>query len=459
MICMPSETYEQKKQKLVDRFLELSRTPDTAVGLGKTTSNLFRDRTKSSVKPLDVRHFNQVITIDTKALTVEVEGMTTFEELVDATLAHGLLPLVVPELKTITIGGAVSGLAIESSSFKYGLVHESVLEMEVMLASGEVVTCRPDNTYRDLFYGLPNSYGTLGYVLKVTTKLRPAKPYIRLQHLRFDDPETYFKSLNTIATTQKYQHQSLSFLDGTIFSPTELYLTLGFDSDTAPYTSDYTGQRIYYQSIRSRQEDYLSSYDYIWRWDTDWFWCSRIIKADKPAIRRLLGKRHLNSRTYGALMRLERRYQVAARIGRLQHHTPGESIIQDVEIPIANAEDFLEFFQAEIGIRPIWVCPTKATTKTWPYPLYPMDPASLYVNFGFWDTVPTSFDPNKGHYNKLIEATVEKLGGMKSLYSTSYYNRPRFEKLYNYAAYRKLKQHYDGQSRFKDLYEKCVQTR
>ena len=44
--------------------------------------------------------------------------------------------------------------------------------------------------------------------------------------------------------------------------------------NTAPYQSDYTYKNIYYRSIKERSEDYLSIYDYIWRWDSDWFWCS-----------------------------------------------------------------------------------------------------------------------------------------------------------------------------------------
>ena len=43
------------------------------------------------------------------------------------------MPLVVPQLKTITLGGAVTGLGIESTSFRHGLPHESVREMDVLL--------------------------------------------------------------------------------------------------------------------------------------------------------------------------------------------------------------------------------------------------------------------------------------------------------------------------------------
>ena len=85
---------------------------------------------------LDVSDFHHVLNVDPAEGMVEVEGMTTYAELVDATLAHGLMPAVVPELKSITIGGAVSGVGIESSAFRYGLVHETVSEMDVLLANG-----------------------------------------------------------------------------------------------------------------------------------------------------------------------------------------------------------------------------------------------------------------------------------------------------------------------------------
>ena len=38
---------------------------------------------------------------------------------------------------------------------------------------------------------------------------------------------------------------------------------------------DHTGMDIYYRSIQQRRTDRLSTLDYLWRWDTDWFWCSR----------------------------------------------------------------------------------------------------------------------------------------------------------------------------------------
>src|SRR3989338_2768525 len=100
------------------------------IGLKKNTSNLFRFRQQSkNTTRIDVRDFNNVITIDKNNLLAEVEGMVTYEKFVNETLKRGLLPAVVPELKGITVGGAISGTGLESSSFRYGFVHESVLEI------------------------------------------------------------------------------------------------------------------------------------------------------------------------------------------------------------------------------------------------------------------------------------------------------------------------------------------
>src|SRR3954452_9462251 len=141
------------------------------VQLAKRTSNLFRPRERNATPGLDVSGLDTVLSVDPVAHTADVQAMTTYEHLVDATLAHGLMPSVVPQLKTITIGGAFSGLGIESSSFRLGLPHESVREVEVLTGAGDIVVARPDGEHLHLFRALPNSYGTLGYALRLVIDL------------------------------------------------------------------------------------------------------------------------------------------------------------------------------------------------------------------------------------------------------------------------------------------------
>ena len=376
--------------------------------------------------------------------------MISYEALARECLAHGVMPAVVPQLKTITLGGAVAGVGIESSSHRYGLVHDTMLELEVLLGDGSIVTCTPDNEHADLFFGFPNSYGTLGYALRVKARTVPVKPYVRLQHLAFSNSREFFSELET-----RLRAGDADFVDGTIFGKDRLFLTLGRFSGSAPYTSDYTFENIYYRSIAEKREDYLSIHDYIWRWDTDWFWCSRNVMAQNRFVRRFLyGRQRLGSRTYTKIMRWNSRVGATKKLERvLGLHS--ESVIQDVDIPLARAAEFLEFYAAEIGLWPQWVCPIGPQPHSGRFALYPVK-GDWYVNFGFWDVKRTREAHPPGHFNRMIEEKVNELGGIKSLYSESFFPEGEFHRRYGGDAYRALKAKYDPGGAFPELYAKCV---
>lgn len=438
------EEYESKKKRLIKEFLS-----KCDVRLGKTTSNLFRHRKKTN-STINVKDFNKVINVDTKNLVIEVEGMTTYEELVNESLKYNVMPTVVPELKTITIGGAVTGIGIESSSFKYGLVHETIAEMEILLGDGTTVVCTPNNKFKDLFFAFPNSYGTLGYALKLKVKAVPVKKYVELTHIKFENPKEYFNKFSEICR----QVNKFDFIDGSIFSENEMYLTVGKFVDEVPFVSNYTYMKMYFKSIQKKKKDYLTVLDYIWRWDTDWFWCSKHFGVQNQMIRFFFGRRLLNSKTYWKIRAWNGKYQFAEKIGKLFMASKKESIIQDVEFPIENCEKFIAFFHKEIGIKPVWICPVKCYDKNVTYDLFQMDKNKLYLNFGFWDMVKTK--EGDDYYNKKIERKVGELKGHKSLYSTVHYSKKEFDKIYNQKSYFKIKKKYDPKSKFKTLYDKCV---
>jgi FAD/FMN-containing dehydrogenase len=400
-----------------------------------------------------VSAFDQVLEVDPVTRTADVQGMVTYERLVDATLAHGLMPFVVPQLKTITLGGAVAGLGIESSSFRNGLPHESVRELEVLTGDGRVVVATADNEHADLFNGFPNSYGTLGYVLRLRIDLEPVKPYVRLRHLRFDTADACLDAMGAACTERAHGGEPVDFVDGTVFGPDEQYLTLGTFVDEAPDVSDYTGMDIYYRSIQRREVDHLTVRDYLWRWDTDWFWCSRAFGVQQPWVRRLWPKRLRRSDVYRRLVALDRRHGLTDRVARLRGQRPEEPVVQDVEVPIEATSKFLDVFHRDVGITPVWLCPLRLRTpRAWP--LYPLEPDRLYVNLGFWSSVPLTQGQPDGYHNRLVEEAVSDLGGHKSLYSTVHYSAEEFWRRYNGAAYQAVKHTYDPDGRLPDLYRK-----
>jgi FAD/FMN-containing dehydrogenase len=425
------------------------------IRLAKNTSNLFRFRADSPDYQLDVSRFGHVLSIDPAGRTAVVGGMTTYEDLAAATLRHGLMPLVVPQLKTITLGGAVSGLGIESTSLRSGMPHESVLAMEILTGDGQVVTATADNEHAALYRGFPNSYGTLGYTLSLTIELEPVKPFVHLRHFRFTEPAECFAAVAEVAATGSYRGHQADFIDGTAFSADEMYLSIGAFSDVAPWRSDYTRQRIYYQSLRGPKEDFLTTADYLWRWDTDWFWCSRPFGVQKPLVRALWPRRYRRSDVYRKLVALDRRHGFTRKLDASRGKPETEMVVQDVEIPVGEAASFLRYFLAEVGMNPVWMCPLRLRgDMTWP--LYPMRPGQVYVNFGFWGAVALPPGAANGHFNRRIEDKVTELGGHKGLYSTSFYSREEFWARYNGAEYAELKRTYDPQGRLADLYSKCV---
>ncbi|RIK15734.1 MAG: FAD-linked oxidase [Acidobacteria bacterium] len=463
--------YEAALRSARESFAALP--PDAPVRLAKKTSNLFRNRTDTGAPRLDLSACRGVFDVDVEAGQALVGGLSTYEQLVDELLPHGFMPLVVPQLRTITIGGAVVGLGIESTSFRNGLPHESVLEADVLTGDGEVVTATPGGEHADLYASLANSYGTLGYTLGLVIELERTSPYVLLEHHRFTDLDEVVATIGSVMATREHEGRRVDFLDGVVFSGQEAYLTLGRWSTTTDglRPSDYTGAEPYYRSIQHKRRDVLTAEDYLWRWDTDWFWCSRAFGAQHPTVRRLWPRRLLRSDVYWKIMAFEQRHGWYAAYQRSRGRPPQERVIQDVEIPLDRTADFLRWFGREVPIEPVWLCPVRlragagasaggtSAGAASPWPLYPMRAGEDYVNVGFWSAVDIPPGGSPGDTNRAVEDQVTALGGHKGLYSEAFYDRATFRELYGGDHLDVVKDRYDPRGRLPTLYDKAVRSR
>ena len=454
--------------------------PERRVRLAKKTSNLFRARESAQGPGLDTSGLTKVVSVDPVARTADVQGMCTYEDLVDATLPYGLMPHVVPQLKTITLGGAVTGLGIEASSFKLGLPHESVLEMDILTGTGEIVTARPDGDEREraLYRGFPNSYGSLGYSLRLRITLVPVKEFVAVRHVRFHDIATLTKELESAVINRGYDGEDADFIDGVVFTSEEMYLTFGrmvsadeLEGGTEPSRYDGIGdkQAIYYRSLQHSggvATDVLRIRDYLWRWDTDWFWCSRAFGTQNPKVRKFWPQQLLRSSFYWKIIGLDHKYDLGNKIGALKGEGPRERVVQDVEVTIDRLPAFIDWFLREVPIEPIWLCPLRLLDKadtdgdgTRPWSLYPLEANTTYVNIGFWSSAPIEPGTSESAWNERIEDEVSTLGGHKSLYSDAFYDETTFAKLYGGDEADRLKAEFDPDGRFPTLYEKTVHAR
>lgn len=385
---------------------------------------------------VDVGALDRILDIDPVARVCVAEPGVTFVDLVAATMAHGLVPLVVPELETITVGGAVSGCSIESSSFRVGGFHDTCLAYEVVTARGDVLTCAPDGERPLLFHMMHGSFGTLGILSKLTFRLGPAKPFVRVRYEKHARLDGY---LGAIA--RRFGEPGADFLDGILHAPSELVLSIGDFVDEAPYTNRYDWTKVYYRSTRLRSEDYLRTRDYFFRYD-------RGVTNVHPrsAVGRLLFGKFIGS---AQLLRLAERMRWA-----LPEKRP--TVILDVFVPLSRAAEFMDWYRREIDFFPLWCVPYR---RVRPYEwlseeLLRKTTDDRWVNLAIYGLKP----PPGRNVHALIEQRLLAIGGLKTLISHNYYSEDDFWRTYNRANYDAVKALVDPDNVFRGLYEKTCRA-
>src|SRR3989338_5049336 len=253
-------THEQKVYRIAQQLKRRKSTKPVSLKKKAVAHQVPKPQDKRySDEKIDISDLNEIILIDREKQICIAEPGVTFVDLVKATLKYSLVPIVVPELKTITIGGAEAGNSINSISYKYGGFHDSCLEYEVITAKGEVLQCSSQQN-ADIFHMLHGSYGTLGILTKLTFLLISAKPYVKMNYICYPT----FADV-THAILEYINLGSVDLIDSIIHSLDKNIFCLLRFVDHAPWTSDYTFFNLFYKSTLCKTEDYLSTYDYLFR--------------------------------------------------------------------------------------------------------------------------------------------------------------------------------------------------
>ncbi len=388
---------------------------------------------------VDASSLDQVLTIDRERQACVAEPGVTFATLARATLAHGLIPTVVPELEGITVGGAIAGCSVESMSYRYGGFHDSCSEYEIVTGNGEILTCSREE--RPLaFEMIHGSYGTLGVLAKATFRLVPAKPFVQMRYVRHTSFEDFERDMRAHCAAGEDD-----FIDAIIHRPDAQVLCLGRFVNSAPYTSSYRRLDIFYKSTLARTEDYLTTFDYCFRYDTECHWLTRTVPPlEWKPVRFLLGRWLLGSTnlirasgTLAPVLALKRR----------------PDVVCDVFIPARRFGEFWEWYARDFDFFPLWVVPYRVPAM---YPWISAEHAARMQDDLFIDCAiygkPNS-DPSVD-WSERLEAKTYELGGIKTLISRNHYDREHFWSIYHRENYDAAKRELDPRGVFPGLYEK-----
>jgi FAD/FMN-containing dehydrogenase len=389
-----------------------------------------------SDEKIDLSRLDQVLRIDPERRICVAEPGVTFAVLVRETLKYGLVPIIVPELKGITIGGAVAGCSIESMSYQYGGFHDTCLEYEVITARGEVLTCTPGNENSLLFQMVHGTFGTLGILSKLTFRLIPAKPFVKVTYWKYRTLEEY-KS----AIWQHFTDRDVDFMDGIIHSPKEYVLSTADFVDHAPYVHRYEWMRVYYLSTKKRKEDYLRTPDYYFRYD--------------KGVTNVTPKSFLARLLFGKVITSDSTLRFVERFRRF---IPSQKIplTVDVFIPFSRVTEFMEWYRKEVGHFPLWCVPYRLVHG---YEWISTDFLQRNSDELFLDLAIYGMKrKNHINYYRLIEEQLMKIGGLKTLISHNYYAEEEFWSTWNSVNYKMVKQQTDPDNIFRDLYIKTCRT-
>lgn len=407
------------------------------------SSHSVRPEQYETDEKIHVERLNHFIDVDKEEQTVLMEPDITMRELVNETLEHGLIPHVVPEFPTITVGGAIQGGAGESSCFKYGGFGKHCNKYEIVTGEGELLEVTP-NKNEDLYKGTFCSYGSLGILTEVQMDLLPAKEYVELEYIKVES----FEDAQNIIEDQC--ENDVDFIDGIMFSRDRGVIMVGELSDGEDNLPESRFTRmwdewfyIHADKITKNKEGYREKIpikDYFFRYDIGAFWAVKYgyEEANLPF-----------NRITRALFHSFNNTEVAYNSGIHGGNLSSEYVIQDIITKRENTQELLEWSDEHLDIYPIWLLPIKPEEDSKLAPSY-ID-TDLAINVGIWGRPQSDGEPEE--LKEELEQKQIELGARKTLYAQQFYSEDEFWQIYDEDRYRSLREKYGAKDAFPSVYE------
>jgi hypothetical protein len=434
-----SRVVETMRQELAGAFSQGKR-----VRFQKNGTNSTRGERAVSEEfvVIDIGGLNRVLSINTNELYIDVEPRVPMDVLVRETLKYGLAPPVVPEFPGITVGGAIQGGALESSSFRFGQFNDNVTEAELLLADGTHIIATPENEYADLFWGISTSYGSLAVVTRVRLRLLPSEPYVQLSFHAFDSPDA-------CATALLEASPMYDFAEGIVFSRTRAIAVFGEQVAQHNQKVHRFLRNIdpwYYRFVRDGKGVVtVPIEDYLFRYDKGAFWMGEylfpLFGLPSNVITRLL---------FAPFLRTRKLYDGLSELG-----LAGEFVIQDFFLDRTDVDVFLRYNESGPQIYPLWLCPIRSTSTPQKLSSHYRTEPTMLLNLGIYGR------PTNGSavlVTKELERIVSESGkSRKMLYALTFMEELDFWNSYDRIWYEGLREKYRAKP-FRTVYQKVHST-
>jgi Delta24-sterol reductase len=418
---------------------------------------------KQDKHAIDVRPLDHVLAIDLVARIAIVEGEVDMGALCAATLPHGLVPAVVPELETFTVAGLINGLGIETSSHRHGIFPMNVPWFDIVLGDGELVRADVDQ-HRELYTTVPGCYGTLGVVTRAAVYLVPAKAFVRSRYRHFTRAADYVRAFADALDAEP-------FVEGFVLGPDSHVLVTGHFSDAAPELGVYHAMKLgnlwYYEHAAKQAqravEDLVPTYQYLFRHMRSLLWVSRFANFLHLPMTRL-GRYLIDKRVMSDLASFGLSSGIA-------HEARERSVVmQDVAVSLGRLEAGIAYAKQHFGVYPFWNCAASHAqrgpyAKGQPHELLfvadhrrtrqerqALDERERYmVDIGLYGE-PTA----PGFRHRSAIRALQQFVDMPAAWGVCYLDRDEFERVWDIATYDRVRDAYRATAAFPHIRDKIL---
>lgn len=171
------------------------------------------------------RALHRILSFDRVTGIIECEGGVSLEQVINHCLPHGWFLPTTPGTKYVTVGGAIAADVHGKNHHVDGSFGNFVEEIDLLVASGEIVTCAPTKGYRlqvtgykqqgaetnyDLFWATVGGMGLTGIVVRARLRLmRTESGWCDVIYRRTSNLD---ETLDAIAAAQHHRY-SVAWLD------------------------------------------------------------------------------------------------------------------------------------------------------------------------------------------------------------------------------------------------------
>lgn len=412
---------------------------------GWMTMSLHNPKYKNRLYKVNI-NLRDIVRVDIERKVVILEPLVTVGQISSLLLPLGWTLPIMPELEDLTIGGLIMGTGVETSSHKYGLFQHICNRFEVVLSDGSVVHCSK-NENEDLFYSLPWSHGTLGLLVSAEIQIVPAKKFVKVHY----QPVSSMKELMNMVAFETRRKDRSDFVEGIMFSPNKaVIMTADMTDEVERYRVNKIGRWYkpwFFKHVetytRKEGTQYIPLVDYYHRHSRSLFWEIQLIIpfGNHFVFRWLFG--WMLPVSVG-LMKLTESKTINAMYEK--HHT-----VQDMLVPLKRLQDTLEFFDENLKVYPLWICPFNLPSN--PGFVHPEGNSSeMYVDIGAYGEPQVKF--NAVESTRKVEEYVRNNKGFQMLYATTYMTKEEFRKMFDHTIYDKVRNEQKCMDAFPDVYDK-----